>query len=219
MVFTRISMKNSGKPDQNTLKILVAGGSGFIGSRLINKLAGETSDNAAYSEILCLTRDPQSTKEIISEKVRLVKADVSSHEELTRAMREQIDIAYYLVHSMEGTSKDWKRFSERDRVAAMTFAKVATECGVKRIIYLSGLIDSGHGNEKLSEHMRSRIEVGEILQKYSSSKVTIFRAAVILGQGGRLISNAPIPSGKTSCHDLSTLGAHKVPTNSCRRCS
>ncbi len=184
MVFTRISMKNSGKPDQNTLKILVAGGSGFIGSRLINKLAGETSDNAAYSEILCLTRDPQSTKEIISEKVRLVKADVSSHEELTRAMREQIDIAYYLVHSMEGTSKDWKRFSERDRVAAMTFAKVATECGVKRIIYLSGLIDSGHGNEKLSEHMRSRIEVGEILQKYSSSKVTIFRAAVILGQGG-----------------------------------
>lgn len=186
MVFTRISMKNSGKPDQNTLKILVAGGSGFIGSRLINKLAGETSDNAAYSklEILCLTRDPQSTKEIISEKVRLVKADVSSHEELTRAMCEQIDIAYYLVHSMEGTSKDWKRFSERDRVAAMTFAKVATECGVKRIIYLSGLIDSGHGNEKLSEHMRSRIEVGEILQKYSSSKVTIFRAAVILGQGG-----------------------------------
>jgi hypothetical protein len=60
---------------------------------------------------------------------------------------------------------------------------VATEYGVKRIIYLGGLIHVEDDN-KLSEHMRSRKEVGEILQQHSSSKVTIFRAAVILGQGG-----------------------------------
>jgi uncharacterized protein YbjT (DUF2867 family) len=84
---------------------------------------------------------------------------------------------------MEGASKQWKKFSERDRVAAMNFAKVATEYGVKRIIYLGGLIHVEDDN-KLSEHMRSRKEVGEILQQHSSSKVTIFRAAVILGQGG-----------------------------------
>jgi uncharacterized protein YbjT (DUF2867 family) len=101
-------------------------------------------------------------------------------------MSEQIDIAYYLVHSMEGTSKQWKKFSERDRVAALNFAKVASEYGVKRIIYLGGLIhaEDDDDDDKLSEHMRSRKEVGEILQLYSSSKVTIFRAAVILGQGG-----------------------------------
>jgi uncharacterized protein YbjT (DUF2867 family) len=100
-------------------------------------------------------------------------------------MSEQIDIAYYLVHSMEGTSKQWKKFSERDRVAAMNFAKVASEYGVKRIIYLGGLIHAeDDDDDKLSEHMRSRKKVGEILQQHSSSKVTIFRAAVILGQGG-----------------------------------
>lgn len=181
-----IFMKNSVKPVQKTLKILVAGGSGFIGRRLIRKLAEETRQNGIRPkiEILCLTRDPQSNKEMFSKDVRLVKADVSNQEELSRVMSEQIDVAYYLVHSMEGRSKDWKRFSERDRVAAMNFAKVATECRVKRIIYLSGLIYSGDDDKKLSEHMRSRIEVGEILRKYSSSKVTIFRAAVILGQGG-----------------------------------
>ena len=139
------------------------------------------------AEILCLTRDPESIKDMFDEDVRLVKADVSNYEDLARVMSEQIDIAYYLVHSMEGTSKQWKKFSERDRVAAMNFAKVATEYGVKRIIYLGGLIhaeDDGDDANKLSEHMRSRKEVGEILEQHSSSKVTIFRAAVILGQGG-----------------------------------
>jgi uncharacterized protein YbjT (DUF2867 family) len=168
-------------------KILVAGGSGFIGSRLIKKLDTEIHHRVPQfgAEILCLTRDPESIKGMFSEDVRLVRADVSNYEDLTRVMSEQIDIAYYLVHSMEGTSKQWKKFAERDRVAAMNFAKVAAENGVKRIIYLGGLIhsDDDRGSE-LSEHMRSRKEVGEILQQYSSSKVTILRAAVILGQGG-----------------------------------
>jgi hypothetical protein len=67
----------------------------------------------------------------------------------------------------------------------MNFAKVASEYKVKRIIYLGGLIHAEDDDEdKLSEHMRSRREIGEILQHHSSSKVTIFRAAVILGQGG-----------------------------------
>jgi uncharacterized protein YbjT (DUF2867 family) len=178
-------MHTTSKANQNALKILVAGGSGFIGSRLIKKLAKEIHHHAPEfrAEILCLTRNPESIKDVFSEDVRLVKADVSNHEELARVMSEQIDVAYYLVHSMEGASKEWKKFSERDRVAAMTFANVARECGVKRIVYLSGLTHAEH-EDRLSEHMRSRMEVGEILRQHSSSKVTIFRAAVILGQGG-----------------------------------
>ncbi|MCY1154481.1 MAG: NmrA-like family protein, partial [Nitrososphaera sp.] len=178
------------KPDPNPLKILVAGGSGFIGSRLIKRLAADIHYRVPKfrAEILCLTRDPESVKDMFDdddEHIRIVKADVSNKEQLARVMSEQIDIAYYLVHSMEGTSKQWKKFSERDRVAAMNFAKVASEYRVKRIIYLGGLIHpEDNDDHKLSEHMRSRREVGEILQQHSSSKVTIFRAAVILGQGG-----------------------------------
>jgi uncharacterized protein YbjT (DUF2867 family) len=174
--------------DHRSRKILVAGGSGFIGSRLIKRLSTDIHRQVPQSriEIVCLTRNPESIKDMFDKEIRLVKADVSNYQDLARVMSEGIDIAYYLVHSMEGSSKEWKKFSERDRVAAMNFAKVASEYGVKRIIYLGGLIhvESDNDDSKLSEHMRSRKEVGEILQQYSSSKVTIFRAAVILGQGG-----------------------------------
>src|ERR687898_991933 len=79
----------------------------------------------------------------------------------------------------------WNEFAQKDRTAAENFAKAATECGVERIIYLGGLIhgESREDHNKLSEHMRSRKEVGDILRT-SSARVTIFRAAVILGQGG-----------------------------------
>ncbi len=175
------------EPDPPPLKILIAGGSGFIGSRLIKKLAADIHQPPAGSklEILCLTRDPNSVKDMFDRHIRLIKADVSNYKDLARVMSEQIDVAYYLVHSMEGTSKQWKKFSERDRGAAMNFAKAASEFKVRRIIYLGGLIHAGKEPDyKLSEHMRSRKEVGEILQQHSSAKVTIFRAAVILGQGG-----------------------------------
>jgi uncharacterized protein YbjT (DUF2867 family) len=169
-------------------KILVAGGSGFIGSRLINRLAADIHSHEPQFriEIMCLTRDPESVKDLFDKDIRLVKADVSNYQDLARAMSEGIDIGYYLVHSMEGASKEWKKFAERDRAAATNFAKAASDFGVKRIIYLGGLIHAEENNQdSLSQHMRSRREVGEILQQqYSSSKVTIFRAAVILGQGG-----------------------------------
>src|ERR671914_2287991 len=177
-----------GMDNHRSRKILVAGGSGFIGSRLINRLAADIHSHEPQFriEIMCLTRDPESIKDLFDKDIRLVKADVSNYQDLARAMSEGIDIAYYLVHSMEGASKEWKKFAERDRAAATNFAKAASEYGVKRIIYLGGLIHAEENNlDSLSQHMRSRREVGEILQQqYSSSKVTIFRAAVILGQGG-----------------------------------
>jgi uncharacterized protein YbjT (DUF2867 family) len=175
------------KTGKLTVTVLVTGCSGFIGSHLINRLTAEEG-NKNY-RIRCMTRNLESIEGLFDEKgqnVKYVRADASKRSDLIRAMTG-VDIAFYLIHSMEGSSKDWKKFAERDRIAAKNFAEAATECKVKRIIYLAGLVPDENEQlkkrEELSEHMKSRIEVGEIL-KTSSAKVTIFRAAIILGQGG-----------------------------------
>jgi uncharacterized protein YbjT (DUF2867 family) len=164
----------------SSLRILVTGASGFIGSRVVYRLSlsPSSSDN---QEIICMTRNVESLEGRFNQDVKIVNADVTDYQQLVNAM-SGVDVAFYLIHSMEGSSKEWKKFAERDRVAAENFARAATECGVKRIIYLGGLSHVDDDNE-LSEHLKSRKQVGEIL-KISGAKVTIFRAAVILGQGG-----------------------------------
>lgn len=88
-----------------------------------------------------------------------------------------IDCAYYLVHSMAGGRAGFER---RDREAAGNFTRAAERAGVRRVIYLGGLGETG---DQLSEHLRSRLEVADILHagKFST---TFLRAAVIVGAGG-----------------------------------
>ena len=178
-IVPRYVTRGSGKENRGA-NILVTGASGFIGSRLVKRLlsiCGTTNWN-----IRCMTRDPNSISRYLNQEdhVEFVRADVQNYPELVKALNG-MDVAFYLIHSMEGSSKQWKKFAERDRVAAQNFARAVNEAGVSRVIYLGGLTNAPE--QELSKHMRSRTEVGEVLKK-SNAAVTIFRAAVILGQGG-----------------------------------
>src|SRR6476661_1766008 len=178
--------------EKTIVKVLVTGASGFIGSRVVSKLLSiyfspDTTNN--NYKILCLTRNKESLRGLYEKydgAVEIVEADVQDYSQLVKVM-DGVNIAFYLIHSMEGSSKQWKKFSQRDRLAAQNFAKAATECNVDRIIYLGGLIHEedteGNNEALLSDHMRSRKEVGDILRT-SNARVTIFHAAVILGRGG-----------------------------------
>ena len=150
--------------------ILVTGCTGFIGSKLISRLA-----RLRYNIV------GMSRKSIINtDDIRYVRADVFELDDLIKAMRG-VDVAYYLLHSMEGNRDEWQQFVAREKIQAQNFLKAATTCGVKRIIYLGGLVDD---SLKLSPHMKSRIEVGKILAS-GNIPVTEFRASIIIGaQGG-----------------------------------
>ncbi len=103
-----------------------------------------------------------------------MEGDASSADVLARAL-DGVDVAYYLLHSMDGRPG----FVERDRELAATFADAAGEAGVGRIVYMSGLHPS---TGELSEHLASRVEVGELLMG-SGVPTAVLQAAVIVGSG------------------------------------
>jgi uncharacterized protein YbjT (DUF2867 family) len=147
--------------------VLLTGATGYVGGRLLSALESQGR------RIRCLTRRPEFLRRRVLPTTELARGDVRDAEALRIAM-QQVDAAYYLVHSMSSTGS----FEQEDRLAAATFAAVARECGVRRLVYLGGL---GHA-DNLSNHLASRQEVGEILN--GSGVPTIeFRAAIIIGSG------------------------------------
>lgn len=150
--------------------ILVTGSTGFIGSRLISALVQKGYKVKAMSR----------KKLDDTDFVRYVQADVFDQEKLERVLHGT-EVAFYLLHSMEGSKEQWKEFAKREKIQAQNFLKAATKSGVKRIIYLGGLVND---SLELSPHMQSRKEVGEILSS-GSIPVTELRASLIIGsQGG-----------------------------------
>jgi len=156
------------EPDQRPI-VLLTGATGYVGGRLIPLL--EKSGVA----LRCLARTPDKLQPRVASSTEVVQGDVLDAASLERAM-QGVRTAYYLVHLMSG-SRD---FEKDDRQAAMIFAQAAKKAGVRRIIYLGGLGDDADPN--LSPHLRSRHEVGKILQD-SAVETIEFRASLVIGTG------------------------------------
>ena len=155
---------------KQTEHILVTGVTGYVGGRLVPRLL-----EAGY-RVRCMVRDKTRLQgRPWLADVEVVEGDVLKPETLVSALSE-IDVAYYLIHSMSSDEDD---FHSRDLLAARQFGQQAQDAQVKRIVYLGGL---GDPDENLSKHLRSRQETGRALGE-GGVPVTEFRAAVIVGSG------------------------------------
>jgi uncharacterized protein YbjT (DUF2867 family) len=156
-------------PEENRPLILLTGGSGYVGGRLIPLLEQQPV------RLRCLARSPEKMRSRTHPGTEIVQGDVLDPASLDRAL-QGVHTAYYLVHLMSG-SKD---FEKEDRQAATNFAQAAGKAGVRRIVYLGGLGDDA--DPRLSPHLRSRHEVGRILRE-SGVETVEFRASLVIGTG------------------------------------
>lgn len=157
------------------MKILLTGANGYIGVRLLPVLI------RAGHDVVCLVRDKRRMnveKAIIdSGCIEFYEADLLKPETLTN-LPNDIDAAYYLVHSMGGAGGS-KDFEVMEQQAADNFVAQITKTQCQQIIYLSGIVNDSN----LSKHLRSRRNVEHVLLN-SGVPTTVLRAAIIIGSGG-----------------------------------
>jgi len=152
------------------MKILLTGTTGYIGQRLIPALL-----NAGH-EIICCVRDKNRFDEnkYPSGKLQVIEVNFLNVTSLW-AIPDDIDVAYYLIHSMAAAKQD---FEELEKISATNFKNRVQQTNAKQVIYLSGIIN----DLKLSKHLKSRKLVEEILAS-GSYHLTTLRAGIILGSG------------------------------------
>ena len=151
------------------MRILVTGASGFVGSLLVPRLLSEGHD------VRGLSRDPAR----VDSQAPVLRGDVLTGDGLIEAMRG-VEVAYYMIHSMERAAAGSARFEDRERLSAELFAAAAAAAGVRRIVYLGGLQGDSHS----SRHLSSRAGVERILIAGVPDSI-VLRASIVIGARSR----------------------------------
>ncbi len=164
--------------DGRSMRVLVTGVSGSIGAALVPDLA------RAGHELRGFARDPARVDAArgaaggAGEPIALpvVRGDAVAGTGLDAAL-DGIDVAYFLIHSMERGAG----FEQRERAAARNFVAAAQRAGVRRVVYLGGIVPPG---QTLSRHLSSRLEVERILRAGFAESVAL-RASIVVGPSSR----------------------------------
>jgi uncharacterized protein YbjT (DUF2867 family) len=147
------------------MRTLVTGITGYVGAALAPRLQADGHFVRGFA------RDPS--------RVRVEADEVVRGDALTGAGFEEaldgIDVAYYLIHSMERAADG--AFVDHERRAAEGFGEAAAKAGVGRIVYLGGPAAP-------SPHLASRVAVEEALLASNPNSVA-FRASIVIAAQSR----------------------------------
>ena len=149
------------------MKILLTGANGYIGQRLIPPLLDK------HHEIICCVRD--AGRFFRQNKFPVLKIiEVDFLDEKEQPLPKEIDIAFYLIHSMSAKGD----FEKKEEEAAKRFVQEIEKTNCRQVIFLTGIVNE----EKLSRHLSSRLAVEKVLSK-SKIPLTALRAGIIIGSG------------------------------------
>ncbi|MEC3981648.1 DUF2867 domain-containing protein [Amycolatopsis sp. H20-H5] len=144
------------------------GATGYLGSQLIPCLI------AAGHDVHALVRDPRAGR--FPATVTVHAGDATKARDV-RAALSGVDVAYFLVHSLDRAD-----FAAVDRLAATVLAEEATREGVAQLVYVGGTRPASPGHTPLSPHLASRAEVGDILTG-GPVPALVLQASMIIGNG------------------------------------
>ncbi|MEZ7993455.1 MAG: SDR family oxidoreductase [Flavobacteriaceae bacterium] len=152
------------------MRILITGATGYIGKRLIPILLNEGH------HLICTVRDIARIEHLYAkeENIEFIEIDFLKVDSLS-SIPLQFDIAFYLIHSMSNSAKEFHILEER---CALNFKRALEKTTVEQVIYLSGITN----DTKLSKHLLSRKNVENTLQSKQYA-LTTFKAGVIVGSG------------------------------------
>jgi len=176
----------------SVMRVLVTGASGFVGSLLVPRLCEEGHAVRAFGRDerrvrSALARAPRRSR---GGAVEVLVGDALTGEGLQQALAG-VQVAYYLIHSMERTASTSASFPERERASAENFAQAASSAGVRRIVYLGGLVPHWRAEAQrsspsapVSRHLESREQVERILLAGVPGSLAL-RASIVIGARSR----------------------------------
>jgi uncharacterized protein YbjT (DUF2867 family) len=153
------------------MKVLITGTTGYIGKRLLPLILDQGYD------VVCCVRDKERFPKIgnyAESQIEILEIDFLDDNAID-VIPSDIDIAYYLIHSMSSSTSD---FETLESDSAQNFVKLIDQTACKQIIYLGGIINES----ELSKHLRSRKNV-ELLLREAKANVTALKAGIIVGSG------------------------------------
>jgi uncharacterized protein YbjT (DUF2867 family) len=152
------------------MKILLTGATGYIAKLLLPVLLNNKN------QVVCCVRDKNrfNINRYNSDKISVIEVDFLDKESL-RNIPDDIDVAFYFIHSMSAQSGD---FEDMERLCATNFKERIQNTNTKQVIYLSGIANEA----ELSKHLSSRKNVESILAN-STYALTTLKAGIIVGSG------------------------------------